>query len=452
VDRVLDALSSYTTELAYEGLPPEVVHQTKRLWIDTLGCDLGAVEAESVAIAREVASGASGARGVPMIGGGEAAVEWATFVNGMAMRYLDFNDFYQAPGVKTGGHPTDTFAPGLATAALLQRDGKALIEAAVLGWEIYANTGDAIASKELDQGLFAAIAAAAIASKMLGLKKEATSHAIAIAAVANLSVLQARYGDVAMWKSGAVPYACKNGVEAAMLASKGMTGPYEAFEGVYGVNRVSTGKFELLREFGGKDAPYRISTSSIKHFPIGSMAQTAIECALEMREEIGDISQIREVNIGTFAEAVAIMCSADKWRPQTRETADHSLPYGVAMGFLFGTVRLEHFEETFIRRPDVRDMLSKIKVRESEESTAAFPELRRSIVEVTTNDGRRLVREKSYHLGHPKNPMSDHDIEEKFRSLAEPRIGVDRARELLATIWSLETCDDARRIIGLTES
>jgi 2-methylcitrate dehydratase len=450
VERVLEYLSSYSSRLKYEDLPAATVHQAKRLWIDTLGCAVGALDAEPVAIARSIADKRVGGHVVPILGGGASSVEWATMVNGLAMRYLDYNDFYQAPHVKTGGHPTDTFAPGLATAALAERDGRALIVAGTLGWEIYSTTGNAIMTKVLDQGLYASIAAACIAASMLNLTPEATAHAIAIAAVANLSVLQSRYGDVSMWKSCAVPYACKNGVEAALLAREGMTGPEEAFEGKFGVFRASTGRYDLLRPMGGKDVPFQIHNSSIKYFPIGSMAQTAIECAVMIRTRLSCPEEIKEVNIQTFEEGHAIMASSDKWRPRNRETADHSMPYGVALGFLYGTVELSHFSDEYRERPEILAMLDKITVAPSTESTALYPEQRKSTVEVITTSGQRFVETKSFHRGHPRDPMSDAEIEAKFRSLATPRLGDARAEELLASLWDLENVKDVRRIVALT--
>jgi 2-methylcitrate dehydratase len=452
MERTLEALSSYTSALTFADLPPETVHQAKRLLIDTIGCAVGALDAPSVQMARSLAEGSTGDRAVDVLGGGRSNVEWATFVNGILMRYLDFNDFTQAAHVKTGGHPSDTFAAGLATAAMAKRDGRALILSAVLGWEIYAKTSDAVTTMRIiDQGSYASIAAACIAAKMFDLSKEETANAIAIAAVANISALQSRYGEVSMWKSCAVPYACKNGVEAALLASRGMTGPDEAFEGMFGVFKISTGSFDSIGAFGGGDVPHQIMLSSIKHFPIGSVAQTAIESAMTIRDRLSGPEDIQEVNIKTFSYGHAVMATPDKWRPRNRETADHSMPYGVALGLLYGTVELKHFTDEYLTKPEIADMLAKIKIETSPELDAIYPEQRRSIVEIVTNSGERHVEAKSYHRGHPNDPMSDAEIEAKFRSLAEPHLGKGKADELLGLLWDLENVPDVGRIAAMTQ-
>ena len=450
LDRTLVRLSSYAAGLRYEDLPPETIHQAKRLWIDTLGCAIGASGVPTEQIARAAFGRTERGSGSPLIGGGVTSVEWATFINGILMRYLDFNDFYQAPQVKTGGHPTDTFAPTLAVASMEGTDGRSLIRGGVLGWEIYSRMSDAVESRVLDQGLYSSIASACVASNVLGLTSDGTANAIAIAAVANLSVLQSRFGTVSMWKSCAVPYACKNGVEAALLARAGMTGPPTAFEGSVGVYQLSSGHFELLGPFGGEGVAFQIHDSSIKHFPLGSLSQTAVECAIKIREQIQDLREVEQVNIETFADAVAIMGSEDKWRPRNRETADHSMPYGVAIALLHGTITPDHFSDEHLNHPDVVDMLGKIRINVSAEATALFPEQRRSTVEVVTRSGERYVEQQGFHRGHPANPMSDDEVESKFRSLAEARIGVASVNELLDRLWKLDEVTDLQHLVSLT--
>jgi 2-methylcitrate dehydratase len=450
MDQTLARLSTYTSSLAYDDLPAETRHQAKRLWVDTIGCAIGALNEPPIEMARALATGATGDRVAPVVGGGTANVEWATFVNGILMRYLDYNDFYQAPGMVTGGHPSDTLAPGLALSAMAGCDGTVLILAAVLGWEIYARTSDAVASRALDQALYAAIASACVAAKVLDLSEEATANAISIAAVANVSVLQSRYGEMSMWKSCAVPYGCKNGVEAALMARLGMTAPDEPFEGGFGVFKVSTGSAELLRPFGGGDVPFQIHRSSTKYFPIGSLAQTAIECALLIRRQLKSPDDISEVNIETVRQAVALMASPDRWHPTIRETADHSLPYGVALALLYGGVELGYFSPEYMQKQEVAGMLNKIKVVVSEELDALYPEQRTSVVEIVTHSGERFVEKKGYHRGHPNDPMSDDEIESKFRSLVEPHLGRTKADQLLSLLWNLENVVDVRQIVELT--
>lgn len=449
-DHSVETLAAFSSTLSYADLPDETIHAGKRLLIDSLGCAIAALDEPAFVTARDAAGGIGGAGRVSIVGGTACDVAWATFLNGFLIRCLDFNDFYQAPGVKTGGHPSDLFAPALALASATGGNGRALIVGGVIGWEIYAITSDAIERKVLDQGMYAAIAAACVASNLLGLSDEETRNAIGIASVANLSALATRYGQVSMWKSAAVPYACKNGVEAALLARGGVAGPETPLEGKYGALKVATGGAELMRAPRAGAGSFEIHRSSIKHFPIGSMAQTAVECALSIRERLGDVSSIRRVRIGTFPEARAMMADAEKWRPATREAADHSMPFGVAIALLHGRVELEHFTEAYFLDPDVLALVEKIGVDVSDEAAALHPEQRLSIVEVETVDGEVFTERSGYHRGHPKNPMSDREIEEKFRSLTVRRLGEAQASELLDLLWSVDEVARADDLLRLT--
>lgn len=449
-DRSVESLAAFSSTLSYSDLPADTIHAGKRLLIDSLGCAIAALGEPAFVTTRDATTAIGGAGHVPMVGGTAPDVAWATFLNGFLIRCLDFNDFYQAPGVKTGGHPSDLFAPALAVASADAKDGRALLLGGVIGWEIYAITSDAIERKVLDQGMYASIAAACVASNLLGLSEDQTRNAIGIASVANLSALATRYGQVSMWKSAAVPYACKNGVEAAVLAHGGVVGPETPLEGKYGALKVATGSPELLRAPREGGEPFRIHRSSIKHFPIGSMAQTAIECALAICERIQGPGSIRRVRVGTFPEARAMMADAEKWRPATREAADHSMPFGIALALVHGRVELDHFTEAYFRDPDVLALVDKIDVDVSEEAAAVHPEERLAIVEVETVGGEVFAERSGYHRGHPKNPMSDSEIEEKFRSLTVRHLGDARASELLEVLWSVDEVTRIGDLLQLT--
>lgn len=456
MDRVLDYLSSYTSSLDFKDLPPEVVHQAKRLWLDTLGCALGGYTGEPSKIARALASAVFSAQPATILGSGaRTSVDLATFANGIMVRYLDYNDFYQGPTVKTGGHPTDTFVAALSPAELAHRDGKALILGAVLGWEVFTRLGDGILPAPgtaratfVDHTTYTAIAAACIASKMLGLSQDQTAHAIALATTANVTLGQTRYGTVPMWKGCAAANACRNGVFATLLASRGMTGPLEVFEGDRGLFQATGGSFELIPPFGGKGQPFQIMQSSIKHYPIGSVSQTAIECALAIRPKLLKIDDITAVNIQTFQQASAVMAdSPEKWHPQTRETADHSMPYGVALALIYGTVAVQHFSPEYLQSPELINLIQKIKVVASDECTRVYPEQRLNIVEIVTSSGQRFSERLGYHRGHPKNPMTDEELEGKFRSQAQGLLSESQIEAALECLRNLEQVNEVGKLI-----
>lgn len=133
---LVERLSTYAADLRYEDLPREVVHQAKRLIVDTVGCALGGYWSEPARIARDLAATVRSSEPVTVIGSGErTSVDLATFANGVMIRFLDFNDGYTSTG--ESGHPSDSIAAALSTAELRRRSGKELIAATVLAYDVF---------------------------------------------------------------------------------------------------------------------------------------------------------------------------------------------------------------------------------------------------------------------------------------------------------------------------
>ena len=224
-------LSTYACKLTYEALPAAVVHQVKRTLIDTLGCGMGAFHAEPSRIARHLAESVTSRMPARVLGTRHASSpDMAGFANGVMVRYLDCNDSYFSPG---GGHPSDMIPAALALADPLGCDGRAVITAIVLAYEVFSRLADQVVAGELDwdQGIFSVIGAACAAGKISGLSQEQMRHAIALAVAPHLPLGVTRVGELSMWKGCATASATRAAIFAAQLAQQGMTGPAEPFEG-----------------------------------------------------------------------------------------------------------------------------------------------------------------------------------------------------------------------------
>src|SRR3990172_4498009 len=127
--------------------------------------------------------------------------------------------------------------------------------------------------------------------------------------------------------------------------------------------------------------------------------------------------------------------SRDKWPPATRETADHSLPYVLAVALTKGNIWLDDFTDERIREPGLHALMQKIEVYPAEEYTRVYPEANGFRLELTVRSGKKMVKEILYAKGHPKNPMTDKEIEAKFRRLAEPVMGARRIGPALERLW-----------------
>ncbi len=450
MDKNTEYLASYATSLKYEDLPPEVVHKTKGLLIDTLGCALGGYSSEPSKIARKIA-GRVYQCDMPatIIGSGQqSSLELATFANGIMIRYLDFND------VGGGGHRSDNFAHVLTCADAVHASGKEIIVAAVLAYEVQCRISNVtdLRPRGFDHTVPGVIAAAIGASRILGLSKEQTAHAINLAITPNIALLQTRYEAVSMWKGGAMANASRNGVFAALLAREGMTGPDPVFEGRYGLFMAVSGPFQL----SGFGKPFTILESTIKRYPCGSAAQTEVDLAIKLRSKVSGVNDIAAVNIETRGDSTTggsnnIMAGdPEKWHPTTRETADHSMPYVVALGLTYGTVELRHFDDEYLKNPELIALMQKIKITDSKEYTRLAPENNAARVEIVTKSGKRFSESALHCHGHYLDPFTDAEIEQKFDSLTRTLLIPAQRNDLVSLAWNLEQLDDASKIIQLT--
>jgi 2-methylcitrate dehydratase len=366
------------------------------------------------------------------------------------IRYLDFNDTY------TGSitcHPSDLLAPVLAVVDTRNGNGKDVILGMVLGYEVLCGLIDAGSEergRSWDQSTYGLIAAAVLAAKIFGHTKEQMANAISLAVSSHISLGQVRRGQISHWKGCALANASRNAVFCAMLAAKGMTGPEEAFEGKAGFLNSTGIRFEI-RPFADSTDAYRIMKARLKAFPSGYFSQSAIEAMLELRTQIPDLADIKEIRLQTFPAGYEVMGSGEaNWQPQTRESADHSLPFVMAVALMEGDLQIRHYDEMYYKRSDVRALMQKIKVRVGEEPVAAWPELPLNIVDVEMTSGKIFSTKVAYHLGHFKRWMSDDEQERKFRSLAEPLLPKTQIDDLLACLRRLEEVDQISELISLT--
>jgi len=182
-----------------------------------------------------------------------------------------------------------------------------------------------------DHVTYGAISTALLSGKLLGLSAEQLRHALALAAIPNVALRQTRSGELSMWKGCAFANAARNGVFAALLAGEGVTGPWEVFEGEFGFWKQVAGPFALPPLAGVTGDDWMILQTYIKFWPVEYHAQSAVDAALQLRSKI-DITQIERIEIASFDAAVDIIGKdPEKYRPRSRETADHSMPYCVAI-------------------------------------------------------------------------------------------------------------------------
>jgi 2-methylcitrate dehydratase len=435
-------LANYACALRFEDLSKEVVHEVKRRVIDSLGCALGAWNEEPCVIARKVASEFSATNGATIIGTNhQAPPDWAAFATGCCIRYFDYNDTYLS---KEPAHPSDNISAALAVAESVGAGGKALIAAIALAYEVQCRLCDAasIRARGWDHVTYGAFSTALAAAKLMRLDPEKTRQAVNIAGVGSPAMRQARVGELSHWKGVAFADSARRGVYSALLARAGMTGPAPIFEGQMGFEKelgVSLG--DVGEKFKG--APEMILNTSIKYWPAEYHSQSAIEAALSLRQQLHDPAQVKSMTIESHDASVDIIGSEpEKWRPETRETADHSLPYITAIALIDGEVTEKQFQPDRFMDPKIWTFLENVKVVRNTELSALYPSAVANLVHVDLADGRRFTKRVDYPLGHAKNRLEDFEVEKKFLSLVERTFTRDHAAKIIEHVWRLdEQCD-----------
>jgi len=442
-DATVRRLVDYAGRTDYAALAPAVVHEIKRHLIDTFASALGAYDDPVSAMARSVAGRYRSDDTARIWGSGVVTTpEMAAFANGVMTRTLDISDTYLG---RSRGHPSDMVPGLLAVAESVHASGRSLIAAVSLAYDVYCSFCKSvdINSKGWDQPVYTVLGSVLGAAKLMGLDADRTGHALSLALTPNLALAQARRGSLSSWKGCAGANAARNAVFAALLAKEGFTGPGEVFEG-------SGGFWDAV---GRADWPLPASPMIVetrtKFLPVCYHGQSAVFAAFDLREKI-DVNQINEILVDVYAVAVFMMGNdASRWAPTTRETADHSLPYCVAVALLDGELKRASFDDARLRDPAVADLMRKVKVTEDPALTAQYPESAPGRVTIRMRSGETHVAEIRYPRGHEKSPMSDAEAEAKFRDLCGGVLGAQGCDRALKALWQLEGMQDAGAITAL---
>jgi 2-methylcitrate dehydratase len=450
-ETLADRLAEFTLSTRFDDLPDTVIVEARRRLLDAFACAAGALDEPSSSIARKAASAVHSEPGSSLFGGGRSSPDWAAFANGVHIRYLDCNDTYLS---LEPAHPSDNWAAVMAVGEIAGADGRAWIEAAAVAYEVQCRLADAasIRARGWDHVTYGALSTSLAASKLLGLSHEQTVHALGIAGTTSPALRLTRAGELSMWKGCAFAHAARNGVFSALLARGGMTGPAPLFEGDMGFWQQVSGPFTIAQLGGPTGSDWMLPKTSIKFVPAEYHSQSAIAVAFDLRPKIGDPSRIKSIEIATFRVAVEIIGQdPEKWRPKTRETADHSLPYCTAVALVDGEITADQFSEARLADPALLDLVSRTTVVEDPRLTAGYPNGIPNRITVTLDDGSTLMGEMAFPPGHDKNPLTDAQLAVKFHGLIDPVLGPERGEAIWERLSKLELDPKPHEAIALLD-
>jgi len=440
---MLTDLARWVATVKYDDFPPEVVAKTKRLLLDTFGCAIGAVEGDPIRIVSRVIRQQGGHPQATILGAGwKASAEQATFLNALAIRYLDFND-YAAFGYPH--HPSINLGAALALTEMLGLGGKDLIFGLALAYEVHIRLRDYSRDGEGTTGarkrgfdlpaIEAQFASAAAAGRLMGLDHQKLENALAIAASFGNTLREVRSGgELAMAKGTAEAIGSKNGVYAALLAREGMSYPDTMIDGENGYAKVIVGKGDerILRS---QTTDFHVMKACYKMWPSIGTSQAPIAAALKLRQEIPPAD----------VETITVALSAFGYDQQrdflgeinTREHADHSVPYLVARAYLDGNVTVKDFEEQHYR--DAKNLAFASRVHLAvDASLNGDAEILGVKMAVTNKRGVTRTADVLYGPGSVRNPADDASLEAKFLTNTEAVLGRERAHQAAETILSVD--------------
>ncbi len=444
-----DRLAAYADGLRYDDLDAATIERVKSHFIDTIGCGIAAFDERPVRICRDVAL-VAGAGAATVIGTNRRTTpDLATFANGAAFRYYDLNDSYVGG---LAGHPSDHIAACLAVAESERASAAELITAIVLAYEINCRLIDAfdITTRGWDVPVFSLPAVALAAGKLMKLPPAQLAQAIALAINDHIPLAQTRVQALSDWKGLADAEAGRNAVFAARLARAGLTGPAPIFEGNSGFFKQISGPADVdVGAFGRRGVPFRIHQCGMKAYPAVVYAQTAVVAGIEVARKLGALDRIAAIEIATTRRGYQRAGSEpEKWTPDTRETADHSLPYITARAMFDGDITNDSYLPAKLREPRILAFMRKITVKEDPALTARVGAMVPTRVTAILSDGQRISSEVDDVPGFPGRPMNRAEVEKKFRGNVGGRWPKERTGAVLQDLWAVDRTQDIAALLG----
>jgi 2-methylcitrate dehydratase len=446
-------MAQFALSLKYEALPEPVVQMTKRLLLDSIGCALAAANLQDIQASYEYLQQLGGKKQASIIWYGDRTnLPNAALINSLLIRAMDYNDVYwkQDPC-----HPSDIIPAALAPGEYRGVTGKELITAIVIAYELEMRLCLAADPGVREIGWHHAsltqFVSPLVAGRILGLNQDQMVSAVGIAGSSHFTLGGVVAGHLTNMKNAADPMATEAGVSAAMLAAAGYTGSPEVFEGKEGLFEVLSSvrwdRNALVNRLGEE---FLITQCGFKAFPTEALTHQPITATLELMQQNKIASdEIKEVLVETTKRGVDILSDEGKYHPKTKETADHSLPYCIAVAIAKGNVLPSDFEEKALQNESVTELIPNIKVIPNSEIDSIFPKIKRTIVTITTRDGRTFRKQEDFAKGQPERPLSQQELIAKFRANADRTLGKRQREKLVHATLTLEHCRNLREYVPL---
>ncbi len=401
-------IARFIHDTEYKDISEQTRHEVKRRFIDAIAVAHSAMDSPAALSIKKMSSTYPG--NAKIIGMGASSPDFSAFMNSLLIRYMDFNDTYLSLEPL---HPSDIFGPLISLSSIYNKTGTDLITAAAIGYSIGTGLCDStsLRAKGYDHVNFIEIAMASAMAKLMDFNERNIINAISISVVPHVALRQPRVGELTMWKAGAAANSARNAIFGILATESGFTAPSEPLSGKMGFKNVIAHDMDFNKILANStDA---IMKTYVKKYPVEYHAMAAVEASLKLANEI-NLEETESIDVYTYEAAVSILADPEKWHPENKETADHSLPFIIASTLLNKDFWVNNYSD--INNSRIKELMKKIHVNEVKEMTKEYPE-KLEIKIVVNSSGKKYESYVDIPRGHFKNPMSDREIETKFTRL-----------------------------------
>jgi len=457
---IVEGIADWTLGFKVGMLPSSITGLAKLSVLDALGCAYAGYSQEAVLSTLEVVSDLGGTRECTLIGRPErTSVVNAALANGTLIRSLDLNDHMAIDpldGMKLGGHPSDSVAAAIAVSERHDLQGVETLTALVMGYELFGRIQRLLRrERPWDHTTALGLVCSAVAGRLMGLDREALAHAIALGAAHCATPGIVRRGRLSAAKFLAGPLVAHHGILSAMLASRGVTGPLEVFEGERGLAAGVLPEEDLSQLTLPIGDPFMLEGVTIKAYPCMDTSQAAVAAVLEVRKSlVVPLERIDRLELLMMDHSTVRDQASDPERrhPRSRETADHSFYFLAAAAFLDGELTPSQFENNRWLDPRVCALMDKITIGVdktwNERAVDGFPCSAQALA-----GGVVMARAQvAYAPGHPRNRMGPQAVIEKFAACTKDVLDDNQRARIVDTTLSLDRTVSVRELTQLLRS
>jgi 2-methylcitrate dehydratase len=445
----VEALAKYAARASFDDLSAKSRRQLPIHILDSLGCCIAALGAGPVQACREQVAEFGGTGPCALIDGGQANPIYAAFWHTVLVRYVDFMDNFLAPTETC--HTADNFGVALTIADYVGGSGRDLMLGVALGYTVQSRFVDhaTFMGTGFDHTSQLAFSLNAAAGRLLGLSEQQIANAIAMAAVSDASFAVVRAKPLSQWKGLASAQSALGAMNTLFLARRGVEGPLQVIEGPLGIDHLLRMKINIDWDKQGYEG---VVESTIKKYNSMIHTQSAVHCMVELAKQNKiDPSKVVSIEAEVFQLAYDFagggLYGVDKVI-QTKEQADHSLKYLLAVALLDGDVMPAQFKPERIIKSDVQNLLKKVSVRPNQEFTELYPQKMPAKVTVRLQDGKVIEHEVQAYPGLASDPFTWEDSAEKFDRLVAGRADEGLCNEIKDAVRSIENIQ-ARDLLKL---